>query len=162
VTGPDGGGGTLRLQVGQWPENAAMIEAVGEGYDLVLSKNTLKNGYLHPAEPVDPRMTVQLGVGDSAFVAHLARVVRPGGLVVVYNLSPAPAPPGKPYIPWADGRMPFPPAMWERAGFAVLEHDTDDGAAARAMGRALGWDRGPSPMDLERDLFAQVGVYRRR
>ena len=67
--------------------------------------------------------------------------------------SPAPSPPGKPYIPWADGRCPFPDALWRSEGFRVIAFDRDDSRAARAMGHALGWDRGESPMDLEHDLF---------
>lgn len=149
-----GAGGNVRLAIGQWPAEPAILEQVGEGYDLFLSKNTLKNGYLHPAEPVNPRMLVHLGVSDSEYVAELHRVVKPGGLVLIYNLCPAPAAPGKPYIPWADGRCPFSAAMWQAAGFRVIEFDRDDTPAARAMGHALGWDQGDSPMDLAHDLFA--------
>lgn len=156
------GKGSVQLAIGQWPADAAIEREVGEGYDLFLSKNTLKNGYLHPAEKVDPRMLVHLGVTDSAFVARLARTVKRGGLVMIYNLSPAPAPPGKPYIPWADGRCPFPRAMWTANGFDVLAYDEDDGPAARAMGHALGWDAGDSGMKLDTDLFAHVSVFRRR
>lgn len=158
----DVGPGTVSLATGQWPAEERMVREVGGGLDLFLSKNTLKNGYLHPAEKVDPRMLVHLGVSDSAFVAALARDVRRGGLVMIYNLCPAPAPPGKPYIPWADGRCPFPRAMWEAAGFRVLEFDRDDGPAARAMGHALGWDAGENGMKLESDLFATYSLFVRK
>lgn len=103
-------------------------------------------------------MLVHLGVADSAYVAALHRVLRPGGRVLIYNLCPAPAPPGKPYIPWADGRCPFPEAMWRAAGFRVVAFDRDDSPAARAMGHALGWDRGGA-MDLETDLFATWSLF---
>ncbi|MBK7369635.1 MAG: hypothetical protein IPJ04_17610 [Candidatus Eisenbacteria bacterium] len=156
------GAGTVRLATGQWPAEARMVSEVGDGLDLFLSKNTLKNGYLHPAEPVDARMLVHLGVSDSAFVAALARSVRRGGMVMIYNLCPAPAAPGKPYIPWADGRCPFSRAMWETAGFRVLEFDRDDGPAARAMGHALGWDAGENGMKLESDLFATYSLFVRK
>jgi hypothetical protein len=39
----------------------------------------------------------------------------------------------------------------------VVAFDRDDTAAARAMGRALGWDRGG--MDLENDLFATWSLF---
>ncbi|MFN8586845.1 MAG: hypothetical protein U0704_03510 [Candidatus Eisenbacteria bacterium] len=156
------GTGTVQLATGQWPAEDRMVREVGGGLDLFLSKNTLKNGYLHPAEKVDPRMLVHLGVSDSAFVAALARDVRRGGMVMIYNLCPAPAPPGKPYIPWADGRCPFPREMWEAAGFRVLEFDRDDGPAARAMGHALGWDAGANGMKLESDLFATYSLFVKR
>ena len=154
------GSGSVRLAIGQWPATPETRDAVGEKLDLFLSKNTLKNGYLHPAEKVDPRMMVHLGVSDSAFVASLGKSVKKGGLVMIYNLCPAPAPPGKPYIPWADGRCPFPRAMWERAGFQVVEFDKDDSPAARAMGRALGWDA--AGMKLEEDLFATWSLFERK
>jgi len=155
------GAGRLRLLTGRWPAEPEIVAGVGEGYDLFLSKNTLKNGYIHPAEPVDPRRLVQLGVNDSTFVARLHRVLKPGGLALIYNLSPAPAPPGKPYIPWADGRCPFPREMWRAAGFEVVEYDRDDSPSARAMGHALGWDKGEGGMKLEADLFATWSLFER-
>ena len=156
------GAGSVKLATGQWPATDAMRSEVGEGLDLFLSKNTLKNGYIHPAEKVDPRMLVHLGVSDSEYVAALANSVRKGGHVLIYNLCPAPAAPGKPYIPWADGRCPFPREMWERAGFRVVEFDRDDSPAARAMAHALGWDQGEGGMKLEQDLFATWSLFRRR
>jgi len=159
VRGATAPAGEVRVVTGQWPATEEIRAEVGDGYDLFLSKNTLKNGYLHPAESVDPRMLVHLGVSDSDYVAQLYCSVKPGGRVLIYNLCPAPAPPGKPYIPWADGRCPFPAAMWRAAGFRVVEFDQDDTPAAREMGHALGWDRGSSPMDLEHDLFATWSLF---
>jgi SAM-dependent methyltransferase len=156
------GAGSVKLVTGQWPATARMVDEVGANVDLFLSKNTLKNGYLHPAEAVDPRLLVHLGVSDSAYVAALARTVRKGGRVLIYNLCPAPAPPGKPYIPWADGRCPFPRAAWEAAGFKVVSYDVDDSPAARVMGHALGWDQGDGGMKLEQDLFATWSLFVRR
>jgi hypothetical protein len=152
----------VRLVDGRFPADADVDAAVGGGYDVFLSKNTLKNGYLHPERPADPRRLVHLGVGDTAFVAAVARVVAPGGYVMIYNLCPAPAAPDKPYIPWADGRCPFPRALWEAHGFDAIAFDRNDDAAARAMGHALGWDRGDGAMDLDHDLFATYTLLRRR
>jgi len=155
------GAGSVMLATGQWPASEEMKRAVGDQLDLFISKNTLKNGYLHPAEPVDPRLLVHLGVTDSEFVTALARAVKQGGRVLIYNLCPAPAPPGKPYIPWADGRCPFPRRMWEAAGFKVVEFDRDDSPAARVMGHALGWDQGEGGMKLDTDLFATWSLFQR-
>lgn len=154
VRGRRGRAGRLHLVTGSFPGDSATAAAVGTGFDLFLSKNTLKNGYIHPAEPVNPRMLVHLGVSDSEFVATLFRILKPGGRVLIYNLTPAPNKPGTPFQPWADGRCPFPETLWKNAGFQVAAFDRDDSPAARAMGRALGWDRGPSAMNLENDLFA--------
>lgn len=152
VKGRRGVDGRVMLVDGRWPAEESARGAVGGGYDLIISKNTLKNGYIHPAQPVDKRMLVDLGVEDAEFVKALFAAVKPGGWVLVYNLCPAPAPPDKPYIPWADGRSPFPREMWEGAGFKVVAFDAKDDEAARAVGKALGWDK--DGMDLEKDLFA--------
>lgn len=151
--------GRVRLVDGRWPGEAK--EAVGGGFDVFVSKNTLKNGYIHPEREVDKRMLVDLGVEDAAFVKALYEIMNPGGWVLIYNLCPAPAPPDKPYIPWADGRCPFPKEMWESAGFKVVAFDVNDDEAARAMGKALGWDQGPNGMDIEKDLFALYTLVRK-
>jgi SAM-dependent methyltransferase len=154
VAGRNGARGRLALVVGRFPADPAVVQAVGGGYDLIVAKNVLKNGYLHPAEPVPERKRIRLGVSDEEFVRTLHRLLTPGGRVMIYNLCPAPAPPGQPYIPWADGRSPFPRAMLEAAGFRVVAFDVDDTAFARRLGRVLAWDRGPDAMDLDRGLFA--------
>jgi hypothetical protein len=162
---PGGRSGQLSLEIGQWPGDASLAgavrEAVPDGADLFLSKNTLKRGYIHPAEPVDPRRLVHLGVGDEEFVAAVFAALRPGGLFMIYNLCPAPAAAGQPYIPWADGHCPFPRELLEAAGLQVLDFDVVDDEAARAMGHALGWDQGEGAMNLQDDLFAWFTVARR-
>ena len=146
--------GHLTLVFGHWPAEPAAVEHVqaasAGGFDLIISKNTLKRGYIHPAKPVDPRRLVQLGVDDETFVRAVFAALEPGGSFLIYNLCPAPAPDDKPYIPWADGRSPFARELCERIGFAVVAFDADDTPAARAMGAALGWG---ADMDLESDLF---------
>lgn len=154
VLGTNGRHGRLTVLSGRWPAEAAMRLGVGRDYDVILSKNTLKNGHLHPAEPVEERMRLQLGCAEDEFVRALFSALKPGGRVLIYNICPAPAPPGKPYIPWADGRSPFSKEQWEAAGFKVVEFNRNDDAAVRKQAHALGWDTGERPMDLENDLFA--------
>ena len=153
--------GRLQLVDGRWPADEAARSAAGGSFDLVISKNTLKRGYIHPEREVNPRMLVHLGVDDSTYVAALAAVVKHGGWVLIYNLSPALSKPDQPYLPWSDGRCPFERGVLERAGFEVVLYDFDDGEAARAQGHALGWDAGPKPMDLANDLFAHATLLRR-
>jgi SAM-dependent methyltransferase len=161
VKGRHGHDGRITLVHGRFPTDPAVAKAVGDGYDMILSKNTLKNGYLHPAQPVDKRMLIDLGVTDAAFVRALYACLKPGGTVLIYNICPAPNPPGKPYLPWADGRCPFPRAMWEEAGFRVRVLDQEDSPAVRKLGQALGWDRGSQAMSLEKDLFAHYTLVER-
>jgi hypothetical protein len=154
--------GSVRLVHGRFPADPEVVKAVGGGYDVFLSKNTLKNGYIHPAEKVDPRLLVDLGADDRAYLKAVAAALKPGGWLVIYNLSPAPNGPGKPYRPMADGRCPFSAKDLAAAGFEVVTRDDPDDEAARALGAALGWDRRPANMKLEADLFALVTIARKR
>ncbi len=153
-------GGAVRVVDGQWPADEKVAAAVGEGFDLFISKNTLKNGYVNPEREVDPRMLVHLGVSNERYVQELTRVVKPGGYVLIYNICPAMAPADKPYVPWADGRCPFPKEMWEKNGFEVLAMDVKDDDAAREMGRRFGWDKGGEK--LEESIFAWYSVMKRK
>ncbi len=151
--------GRVTLVHQHWPAEKEAVEAVAGGYDLITSKNTLKNGYLHPARPVDKQMLLHLGVSDAEFVSALFEALKPGGLVVIYNLSPAPARENEPYIPWADGRCPFPREMWERTGFELIAFDVTDDTTAHAIFAALGY---PTKTDDGRqDLFSHYTIARR-
>jgi hypothetical protein len=161
VDGRHGRDGSIKLVHGHWPGDDAAHRAAGQGFDVFLSKNTLKRGYIHPEREVDPKRLVHLGVDDRAFVQAVFNVLKPGGTFFVYNISPAQAPPDKPYIPWADGRFPFERSLCESVGFRVIAFDQDDTQAARTMGRLLGWDQGDGGMDLENDLFAHYTVLRK-
>lgn len=154
-------GGTVRLIDGFYPSDPAIKSAVGTGYDLIISKNTLKRGYIHPEKPVDDKLLVHLKVEDAEFIKTLFDAVKPGGYVLVYNLSPAQAPADKPYIPWADGRSPFTEEQWKAAGFNVIAFDTLDDEKARAMAHALAWDAGPQGMKLDTDLFTHYTLVQR-
>ena len=134
----------------------------GQPCDLFLSKNTLDRGYIHPAKKVDPRLLVDLGADDPAFLKAVAGALKPGGWLVIYNLSPAPNAAGKPYRPMADGRCPFSAEDLAAAGFETLVRDGVDDRAARALGAALGWDRPPDNMKLQDDLFALVTIARKK
>ncbi|MFY7897134.1 MAG: hypothetical protein ACOVP8_12945, partial [Phycisphaerales bacterium] len=156
--------GSLKLVFGQWPADDATKQAVAERgkFDLFISKNTLKRGYITPEKEVDPRMLVQLGVSNDQFVKELADAMNPGGLVMIYNICPKQAPEGEPYKPWADGRCPFTREQLEAAGFEVIKFDEDDTPAAREMGRKLEWDNGASAMDLESDLVVSYTLLRKK
>ena len=160
-TGRINGRGRIELVEGFFPTDASTVKQLGSGYDVFLSKNTLKRGYVHPEKEVDKRLLVDLGVSDLDFCQEVAKLLKPGGLFLIYNLSPAQNPPDKPYLPWADGRCPFPKAEMEKAGFEVLAFDVIDDKKAREMGSLIGWDKGPSPMNFEKDLFAHYTLARK-
>jgi SAM-dependent methyltransferase len=161
--GPFGkAGGSVKLVHGRFPADPKVVAAVSGGYDLFLSKNTLKRGYIHPEEKVDPRMLVNLGANDAAFLKAVASALKPGGWLVIYNLSPAPNAAGKPYRSWADGRCPFSAEDFAAAGFETIVRDGVDDQAARALAAALGWDKPPADMKLADDLFALVTIARKK
>jgi hypothetical protein len=155
-----GAPGRIRLIDGRFPADPAVRTAVGRGYDMFLSKNTLKNGYVHPERPVDRRRLLNLEVDDATFVRAVHDALKPGGWVMIYNICPAPSPPDKPYKPWADGHCPFPRSTWQAAGFQVLAFDQDDTPAIRALAHALGWDQGTEAINLNADLFASYSLMR--
>ncbi len=142
IHGHSGQDGNLRLLFGYFPAERAITEAAGGGYDLFISKNVLKRGYVHPERFAQEKRLVHLGVDDETFVRVLHGMLAPGGHVLIYNITPPQAPLDKPYVPWADGRCPFARELWEKQGFRVMEFDRDDTAAVRAQGHALGWDEG--------------------
>jgi SAM-dependent methyltransferase len=153
------GAGQVRVLTGTLP---ALKASLGERrFDLIIAKNVLKRGYIHPSQPVSDKERIDLGCDDQTFLAIVHELLSPGGVFLIYNLSPAPAPPGHKYIPWADGRSPFSRELLEKSGFTVEAFEIDDTQAARRMARALGWDRGPDKMDLEHDLFGQWTLARK-
>lgn len=155
------GPGSVRMVEGRFPASTSTVSEVGSGYDLIISKNTLKRGYIHPSRPADKRMLIDLGVDDAHFLAAIHDAVRPGALIVIYNLCPGEAPADKPYIPWADGHSPFSKKDCEAAGFKVKAFDVDDVQMARQMAHILGWDQGEGAMDLKNDLFAWYTILQR-
>lgn len=156
------GPGSVTVFDGRFPAEPELVEAIGGDFGLVLSKNVLKRGYIHPAREVaSPRQLIDLGVDDADFLAHVHRALRPGGLFVIYNFCPAKAPAEQNYIPWADGESPFDRGEYEAAGLEVLAFDVVDDGPARELASALGWDR-EGGMDLPTGLFAWYTIARRK
>ena len=159
--GKIGKNGKLTLVNGRFPADPATVSQVGANYDLFISKNTLKHGYIHPTRPADKRQLIDLGVDDSTFVAAVRGILKPGGYALIYNLSPAPSKEDEPYQPMTDGHDPFPRSLWENSGFEVIAYDQVDDEAARAMAKALKWDEGDSGMSLQ-SLFGHYTLARKK
>lgn len=157
-------GGRLTLRLGRWPAEETVVKDAGEGYDLFISKNTLKRGYIHPSRYVDPKFLVRLGVSDQDFVTNVHRVLKPGGWFVIYNISPAQTPKDgdKPYLPHADGQCPFKRDLMEKIGFEIVEFDKVDDEAARDIWMALGLNDGKPREEVAADLFAWVTIARKK
>ena len=156
------GNGSVEVLDGRFPKEDELTAKVGKNFDLVLSKNVLKLGYIHPTREVpDARMVIDLGVDDATFLTSIARLLKPNGLFVIYNFCPAKSPEDKPYVPWAEGESPFSKEAFESAGFEVLKFDVNDDTEARRLAHALHWDASGG-MKLETDLFAWYTIVRKR
>jgi SAM-dependent methyltransferase len=158
--GPVPGGGSVALVTGKFPGDPAVAAAVGGGYRLFVSKNTLKKGYVHPDTTTDPRQRVDLGADDATFLRAVHDRLEPGGWFLVYNLGYGPKRKEGRYDPTADAGSPWTREQFERAGFEVLALDAPDDEPARAMAKAFGWDAGEGGMKLDQ-LAALVTLARR-
>ena len=148
--------GSVTLVEGSWPNNPETRKEVGAGYDLLISRNLLKRGYVKP-EKLNPNFPPPVGweMTDAEMLKHIHDLLAPGGIVVIESLGPKP----DPQKPWSDISNPWPKQAWIDAGFKVLAHDQDESKYARAMGAALGWDE---KMNLETDLFGVYSVYQKQ
>ena len=154
--------GSVQVFDGRFPKETDLVAKIGTNYDLVISKNVLKLGYIHPTRDVpDPRMVIDLGVNDDLFLASVAKMLKPNGLFVIYNFCPAKSPKDKAYVPWAEGESPFSREAIEGAGLEVLHFDVNDDLEARRLAQALQWDT-DGGLNLETDLFAWYTIARKR
>jgi SAM-dependent methyltransferase len=164
-TGPIGTG-SAAIHTGQWPADKGLRDAIGGGFSLITSKNTLKAGYIHPKPPagqaVDPKKLVHLGVSDGEFLKSVHDALLPGGVFVIYNICPPQNPPDKEYIPWADGLSPFAREDFEKAGFEVLAFDVDDQAWVLDCFAKLGYTDGVAREEAAKQYFCWCTVVRRR
>ena len=157
--------GTISLVHGYWPKDPKMVERVGQGYDLIISKNTLKKGYIRPERKIDKRQQIDLGVSDDNFLKAIHNTLVPGGKLIIYNLYPKPPEGKSAYNPQADARSPYTREQYDKAGLQVLAFNVEDHALARSMGRALKWDRnekGEITSDLDTSLYAMFTIVARR
>ncbi len=154
-------GGSVRLLDGRFPADAPIQRAAGKGYDVFISKNTLKKGYIHPDRAADPKYLISLDVDDPTFLRAVHDALKPHGAFLIYNVCPALTPPDKPFVPWSDGRSPWTEAQFKNAKFEVLVFDRDETATFRTFGKTLGWDQGEDAMDLDHDLSVIYTLVRR-
>ncbi|MBY0112445.1 MAG: hypothetical protein K2Y21_06460 [Phycisphaerales bacterium] len=157
-----GAEGNVNVHVGRWPAEKKVADAIGGGYDIFLSKNTLKYGYIHPKRETEKRFTIDLGVDDAAFLKAVYDALKPGGLAIIYNICPAQAPADKPYIPWADGEFPFAKDLTEKAGFEILAWDIVDDEVCHKLWPFVSGDTKSTPEELKTTIFTHYTVLRKR
>jgi hypothetical protein len=148
--------GSITLINANFPADAQAVQGAGSNNDVIISKNTLKKGYITPEQG---KALIDPGVPMSVYLQAFRDALKPGGLFVIYNISQKQD--AEKYRPANDPRSPFTRAEYEAAGFEVLALDADDSVQARRFGDAAGWG-GPQGMgDLQTNLFAKYTVLRR-
>jgi hypothetical protein len=145
--------GRLTLYNGVFAGNTTLTKLIGREFNLIVSKNTMKRGFMKPAS--GGKALVSFEASDEVLLDTIYDSLAPGGLFVIYNIM-AGFDPGKPAT---DGYSPFTREQFAKANLNVLALDANDDAAVRAMGRALGWETQMG--DLEKNLFALCTVVQR-
>jgi hypothetical protein len=153
VVGFDGRTGSLTLHDGVFAGNVTLTKLIGKDFNLIITKNTMKTGFMKPANGRPPLVSFE--ANDEVLLDTIYDALAPGGLFVIYNITGA----LDPAKPSTDGRSPFTREQFSRANLNVLALDTNDDVATRAMGKALGWDKQMG--DLEKNLFALYTVVQR-
>ncbi len=153
VAGIDGRTGSIRLYDGVFAGGSAVTQLLGNRFSLIVSKNTMKRGFMKPANGRPP--WVSFDVSDEVLLGTVYDALAPGGLLVIYNISGA----FDANKPSTDPRSPFTTEQFAKANLSVLAFDVSDDVAVRTMGKALGWDAQMG--DLEKNLFARYTVVRR-
>ncbi len=158
--------GSVTLAHGRWPTTPEVARTVSSHapYQLIISKNTLKRGYLKPERRAPKNQLIELGVSDDQFLKSIHGALAPGGVMIIYNLAPKQAAADKPFLPQADARSPFSAEQFNRAGLSVVALNVEDHEFVRQMGAALGWDKndkGEVVNDLSTNLFALYTIVKR-
>lgn len=149
VKGAGGRVGAVRTVTGWFPGDSSTRAAIGTGYDLIISKNTLKGGHL-PEERARQRRIVDLGVNDSVFVRRVAACLKPGGLFMMYTISG----------PMGNAGCPFSEELVRVSGFEIVAYDRDDSPGARAMMAALRGGQESEPSVSDTDVTARYTLLR--
>lgn len=154
--------GNLKLAFGRWPAEKEIVADVGQNYDLIISKNVLKLGYIHPQQEVSKRMLIDLGVTDERFLSELFKLLNPGGMLLVYNIHPMQSPDPKEYKPWAHGETPWGKDDVTKAGFEIVAWHVDDSTAIQSLGTKLGWrDSSPNEEDYKKGFRAMYTILKK-
>ena len=153
INGFDGRKGSLALFDGVFAGNTTLTRSIGKDYNLIITKNTMKRGFMKPES--EKKALVSFDASDEVLLDTIYDTLAPGGVFLIYNITGA----LNPAKPSTDGRSPFTAEQFTKANLKVLAIDTNDDSAVRAMGKALGWDKQMG--DLDQNLFALYTVVQR-
>lgn len=122
-----------------------------ESIDIIVSRNTLKNGYVHPSAEHAHEPNVRLDIEDRSFLRVIRDSLRRGGLFVIYNtFDPDERGPG------ADGRCPFSREDFANTGFEVVALDEPDDAQQATFADVVRSSGDPTASGVPRALLTAV------
>lgn len=142
LAGPQG---SVKLVSGFWPGHADTAAAVGTGFDLIIARNVLKHGYVHPIAEVPATTQIDLSCSDEQFLKATLDSLNPGGLLIIYNLGGPRLREGA-YDASSDINCPWTRAALESAGFEVVAFDMDDSEPTRQHALIFGWAQPTDPI----------------
>lgn len=137
--------GSVKLVTGFWPGEAETAAAVGTGFDVIIARNVLKHGYVHPIGEVPPGSQINLSCSDEEFLKAVFDALNPGGVMLIYNLGGPRLRDGA-YDPSADINCPWTRSSLEAAGFEVVAFDMDDSEPTRKHAVIFGWAQETDPL----------------
>lgn len=142
----------MELFFGIFPKDDHFKEKLTpESYDVFISKNTLKKGYVNPEFEFDKKYLINIGRSEEEYLNAVFNLLKDDGYFLIYNLHGKLVLEKDAYKPMLDGRSPFTKEQFKNAGFSVIEYNQDDTEFIRKMGKALGWE---ASMNFDKDLFA--------
>lgn len=150
--------GSVTLVAGLWPGEPETADAVGTSFDLIIARNVLKHGYVHPLTDTPAWSRIDLSVEPEAYLASVHDTLVPGGLLLIYNLGGPRLNDGQ-YNPAADINCPWTRDQLEAAGLEVIAFDRDDSPAFRQHIPVFGWEADPAA--LESNWFVLYTLVRR-
>lgn len=137
--------GKVTLVSGFWPGDAATAAAVGTGFDVIVARNVLKHGYVHPIAEVPATTQIDLSCTDEEFLRATFEALTPGGVFIIYNLGGPRLRDGV-YDASSDINCPWTRGTLEAAGFEVVAFDMDDSEPTRAHAVIFGWAEATAPV----------------
>lgn len=76
----------LKLFYGYFPKDKSLVKKLDNNYDVFISKNTLKKGYVHPDIEVNKKYLLNFGVSDDDYLQAISELLKPDGYFLIYNL----------------------------------------------------------------------------
>jgi hypothetical protein len=154
IAGFDGRVGNLTLFDGVYAGGTTLTKLIGGGFNVIVTKNTMKNGYMKP--PAGRKALVDFGATDDVLLDTIYEALAPGGLFLIYNISGA----FDPARPATDGKSPFTRDQFAKANLQVIAFEENDDAAMRAMGKSLGWETPGT--DITKTFFSLYTLVQRK